>query len=131
MKVSESRDLDLDFEMHPVTGDVVILKGVDAVKRSIRNLIFLNKNEKPFHPEVGGNLRGLLFENFSDPFVRRDIRDTISWLVSRYEPRAKIKDILVKPSFGHNSLDVNIEFVILGDSYGLPATLPITLERLR
>ena len=131
MRVSESRDLDLDFEMHPVTGDVVTLKGVDAVKRSIRNLIFLNTLEKPFHPEIGGNIRSLLFENFSDPFVRRDIHDDIKFIIEKFERRARVKNIFVKPQFGYNSLEVKVEFEIIGDSYPQPAILPLTLERLR
>ena len=34
-------DLDLDFTSHPVTNDVVKITDVEAVKRSVRNLIKL------------------------------------------------------------------------------------------
>ena len=44
-------DLDLDFTRHPVTNDVVKIEDVDAVKRSVRNLINTNFYERPFHPE--------------------------------------------------------------------------------
>ena len=55
-------DLDLDFTRNPVTSDVVKLTDVEAVKRSVRNLVNTNKGERPFHPEIGCGIRGLLFE---------------------------------------------------------------------
>ena len=39
-------DLDLDFAKHPVTKDVVRKTDVEAVKRSVRNLIRTNRYEK-------------------------------------------------------------------------------------
>ena len=46
-------DLDLDFTAHPVTKDIVRKTNVEAVKRSVRNLIRTNMYERPFHPEIG------------------------------------------------------------------------------
>ena len=40
-------DLDLDFIAHPTTGDVVKKTGVDAIKRSVRNLILTNFYDRP------------------------------------------------------------------------------------
>ena len=56
-------DLDLDFTRNPVTSDVVKLTDVEAVKRSVKNLIQTNHYERPFHPEIGSDVRALLFEN--------------------------------------------------------------------
>tara|TARA_B100001059_G_C17724909_1_gene522867 strand:- start:207 stop:602 length:396 start_codon:yes stop_codon:yes gene_type:complete len=131
MKVSESKDLDLDFELHPVTGDINVLTGMNAVKRSIRNLIMLNTLEKPFHPEIGANLRSKLFENFASPFVRRDVKDIIAYTINNYEPRAALKNVLVNAKYDNNSLEVKIEFQIKGDSVATVGVLPLTLERLR
>ena len=55
-------DLDLDFTMHPVTKDVSIKRNVEAIKRSVRNLIMTNPFERPFHPEIGSGITGLLFD---------------------------------------------------------------------
>jgi phage baseplate assembly protein W len=57
------KDLDLDFQKNIATSDIQKLTDVEAVKRSVRNLINLNHYEKPFHPEIGSNLRAMLFEN--------------------------------------------------------------------
>ena len=59
------KDLDLDFGRNVVTNDVNKLTDVEAVKRSVRNLIQTNHFERPFHPEIGGNVRALLFELIS------------------------------------------------------------------
>ena len=59
------KDLDLDFGRNTVTNDVNKLTDVEAVKRSVRNLINTNHFERPFHPEIGGNVRALLFENMT------------------------------------------------------------------
>ena len=59
------KDLDLDFGLNPVTKDVNKLTDAEAIKRSVRNLINTNHFERPFHPEIGGNVRALLFENMT------------------------------------------------------------------
>ena len=56
------KDLDLDFQQNTATKDIQKMLDVESVKRSVKNLINLNHYEKPFHPEIGSNLRGMLFE---------------------------------------------------------------------
>ena len=59
------RDLDLDFSINSATKDIQKLSDVESVKRSVRNLINTNHYERPFHPEIGSNLRAMLFENIT------------------------------------------------------------------
>ena len=59
------KDLNLDFQQNTATKDIQKMLDVEAVKRSVKNLISLNHYEKPFHPEIGSNLRGMLFENIT------------------------------------------------------------------
>ena len=56
------KDLDLDFGRNTTTNDVNKLTDVEAVKRSVRNLINTSHYDRPFHPEIGSSVRGLLFE---------------------------------------------------------------------
>ena len=56
-------DLNLNFTRNPATGDVARLTDIEAVKRSVRNLVLTNQFERPFHPEIGSSVRALLFEN--------------------------------------------------------------------
>ena len=62
------KDLDLNFIPHPVKKDVNKKVGVNAIMQSLTNLILLNHYEKPFHPEIGSNVRKMLFEPI-DPVV--------------------------------------------------------------
>ena len=52
-------DLNLDFQQNTATKDIQKIEAVEAVKRSVKNLVSLNFYEKPFHPEIGSNIRGL------------------------------------------------------------------------
>ena len=56
------KDLDLNFGRNTVTNDVNKLTDVEAVKRSVRDLINTNHYERPFHPEIGSDVRAMLFE---------------------------------------------------------------------
>ena len=55
-------DLNLDFQQNTATKDIQKIEDVEAVKRSVKNLVSLNFYEKPFHPEIGSGIRDLLFE---------------------------------------------------------------------
>ena len=85
-------DLDLNFTRHPVTNDVVKIEDVDAVKRSVRNLINTHFYERPFHPEMGCGVRDLLFENYT-PMTGIFIRRKIEEVLTNYEPRANVSSI--------------------------------------
>ena len=61
------RDIDLNFGRNPVTNDIAKVEDVNAVKRSVRNLIQTNFYERPFHPELGSGIRDLLFEKWVIP----------------------------------------------------------------
>ena len=79
------KDLNLNFTSNPVTGDVTNVTDVNAVKRSVRNLLLTNHYDKPFHPEIGSNVTALLFENFG-PITGNQLSRTIEELISNFEP---------------------------------------------
>ena len=83
------KDLNLDFQQNTATKDIQKITDVESVKRSVRNLINLNHYEKPFHPEIGSNLRGMLFENIT-PQISHYIRKQIELLIKNYEPRCRL-----------------------------------------
>ena len=62
--VKQYSDLDLFFSMKKVSKDISRVFDIQAVKRSVRNLILMNHYEKPFHPEIGSGVRDVLFENY-------------------------------------------------------------------
>ena len=122
------KDLDLDFGRNIVTNDVNKLTDVEAVKRSVRNLINTNHFERPFHPEIGGNVRALLFENMT-PLTALNLQRKIEEVLSNFEPRAKITQIIADPDIDRNGYRLEIRFYVIGIQN--PITVETFLERLR
>ena len=104
-------DLNLDFQQNTATKDIQKITDVESVKRSVRNLINLNHYEKPFHPEIGSNLRGMLFENIS-PQMSHAISKEIDLLIRNFEPRARLVQVSTMPSIDRNAYAATISFYV-------------------
>ena len=105
------KDLNLDFKQNTATKDIQKMLDVASVKRSVRTLINLNHYEKPFHPEIGSNLRGMLFENIT-PQMSHAISKEIGLLIENFEPRAKLVQISTMPQFDRNAYAASISFYV-------------------
>ena len=86
-------DLDLDFQINPVTGDINKKTGGDAVKRSIRNLIFTNYYERPFKSFIGSKVPRLLFDNV-DMMTASFLEDALVQLINNFEPRVRLLSVV-------------------------------------
>tara|TARA_R100001591_G_scaffold25404_1_gene35447 strand:+ start:229 stop:654 length:426 start_codon:yes stop_codon:yes gene_type:complete len=122
------KDLNLNFQVNSATKDIQKITDVEAVKRSVRNLINLNHYEKPFHPEVGSNLRAMLFELMT-PQMNHVISKQIQKLILNYEPRARLVQVATIPDFDRNAYNVKISFYVV--NVPEPVTVESFLERLR
>ena len=122
------RDLDLNFTRHPVTNDVAVRVGDQAVIRSVRNLVNLNFYEKPFHSEIGGAVRQLLFENLS-PLTAQNLKDQIVKVIENFEPRVKLIEVIVQATDSQNYFNVEIKFYIQNNAS--PTGINLLLERVR
>ena len=112
------KDLNLNFTVNPVTSDVTTVTDVNAVKRSVRNLLLTNHYDKPFHPEIGSNIQSLLFENFG-PITGNQLARQIEELIANFEPRANVESVECFPLPDTNTYDVRIYFYV----ENLPAEL--------
>ena len=121
-------DLDLDFKINPITGDINKKKGVDAVKRSIRNLIFTNFYERPFKSELGSGVTTLLFDNV-DVITASSIKDAILLLINTYERRVQLTNVEVYADIDNNGFNIQMSYIILNTEQ--PATFNLFLERIR
>jgi phage baseplate assembly protein W len=126
--VREFKDLDLNFNIHPVKKDINRNIGPMAVINSVKNLILTNHYEKPFRPEIGSNVRRLLFENL-DVVTATTIRNEIQRMIENYEPRASIINLKVNADFDNNGFKVYMEFYIVNQTS--PVTINFFLERIR
>ena len=122
------KDLNLDFQQNSATKDIQKMLDVESVKRSVRNLINLNHYEKPFHPEIGSNLRALLFENIT-PQISHFIGKQIELLIKNYEPRCRLVQVANMPNLDRNGYSVSISFYVV--NHPEPVQVETFLERLR
>ena len=122
-------DLDLFFEKKIPNNDVNKITDIQAVKRSVRNLVLLNPYEKPFHPEIGSGVRGMLFELMS-PFVAAQLTKKIEDVINNFEPRARLVSVRSIPDYDRNAYEVSVEFYVVNAPTEL-VDLTVMLERLR
>jgi len=127
-KVRTFTDLNLTFDKHPLTADVLTRVDDDAVKNSIKNLVLTKNFERPFHPEIGSQVTNLLFENFT-PITVELVKKTIITVISTYEPRARLIDVRVAETNDPNEIAITIEFMTINTTR--PITVTTFLYRVR
>ena len=127
--VRQYRDLDLFFSRKSDSKDVNILTDILAVKRSVRNLVLLNHYEKPFHPEIGSGVRGILFEPMT-PITAYILSKKVEEVIENFEPRVKLVGVRAIPDLDRNAYEVTVEFYVLNAPTEL-AELTVLLERSR
>ena len=121
-------DLDLAFAKNPLSLDVNVKTDVDAVKRSIKNLIIPGRYERLFQPDLSAGVSGLLFEQLT-PGTKNTIETRIRQTIQKNEPRANLRNVQVLEDFDNNELKVTIDFTVVNISR--PVNLEFTLRRLR
>jgi phage baseplate assembly protein W len=104
------RDLDLLFKAHPITGDVTTRSDVEAVKRSVKNIVLTNHYERPFKPGFGGSLRDLLFELNTDRKIRK-VQERIADTIKNFEPRVDAVSTIISNN-DSNEINVQIFYTI-------------------
>tara|TARA_B100000965_G_scaffold36319_1_gene26792 strand:- start:1610 stop:1999 length:390 start_codon:yes stop_codon:yes gene_type:complete len=107
------RDFSLTFEKNAVTNDVLSLKNEAAIKQSVKNIVLYNFFEKPFDPFFGGNIVGLLFENFT-PTMDLEIKYRLEEAIEVYEPRVTAVSVNTVFEEDRNEFNVSINYLILG-----------------
>ena len=120
-------DIDVNMTLHPQTGDLVLKYDINAIKRSIKNLLTTNLYERPFKPSIGIDLRGMLFELSTAGTDAVVLEADIIQLINNFEPRANVTDV-VSSLFG-NDLNVTVYMTIANDPR--PQELTVSLERVR
>ena len=118
-------DIDINMANHPDTNDIVLKYDINAVKRSLKNLMQTNHYERLFKPSLGLNLRGMLFE--LDDAHTSVLKGEIISLINIFEPRCNVRSIALN-SVG-NTLNVMLHVTIMNDPR--PHELDLILERVR
>ena len=121
-------DLDLFFEKKS-NKDIKKITDILAVKRAVRNLIFTNVFDKPFHPEISSGVRDMLFENMT-PLTAVLLTKKIEDVIANFEPRVRLTGISSVPNLDANAYEVTLQFFIVNTPTE-PVELTVFLERLR
>lgn len=122
------KDLDLNFNIHPIKKDVTKQIGEYAVINSVKNLVQTNFYERPFRPQIGSGIRNLLFE-VVDTVVAAQLERAISEVIKNYEPRVKVSMVIAQPSPDDNRYNIKMEFFIINNPN--PISIDFFLERIR
>ena len=123
------KDFNFNFTRHPVTGDIAKLTNISAVKASVKNLVQTNFYERPFHPEIGSDVRRALFEPMT-PQVATRLGRNIEDVIVNFEPRAELISVIVNARIDRNAYEATIKFNVVNSETD-EQTLNLFLERLR
>ena len=123
------KDLSITFKKHPVSNDLVQVKDKAAIVQAITALLLTYKGERPFQPELGCDVRNMLFEPLdygSAALIKTSIKETIT----RYEPRITVDSIICDPDYDSNGYNVELFYTIVGRE-DTPVAVDFFLERTR
>ena len=107
------KDINLSFKRHPVTNDVLTVSNEDAIKRSVKNIIFTTLGEKPFMPQFGSVISESLFE-LSTNLNEVRITDEIKTSLMNYEPRIDNIEVTVTVAPDTNEMNCTVQYDIVG-----------------
>ena len=107
------KDINLSFKRHPVTNDLIVIKNEDAIKKSVKNIIFTILGEKPYLPFFGSSINNSLFE-LSNPLDEIRISDEIQSTLLNYEPRIDNIVVSVKTDPDNHELNATVQYDITG-----------------
>lgn len=122
------KDLDLNFTIHPVKEDINTHSNEYAIINSVKNLVLTNHYERPFQPEIGSNIRKLLFDNL-DAVTAAQIEREIEETINNFEPRAGVSKVTAVAAPDENGYKIELEFFVLNNTS--PITINFFLERIR
>jgi len=122
------KDLDLNFTIHPIRKDINTHKNEYTIINSVKNLVLTNHYERPFQPEIGSNIRRLLFENV-DAITAAQIEREITETVENFEPRVQVSKVTAAADPDNNGYKVTLEFFVINNAN--PITINFFLERIR
>lgn len=105
-------DVNSNFKAHPVTGDLIVVKGNEAIKQSIKTLLSTKHYERLFQPEIGCSIDQYLFEPMSE-LNTIQMKRSIETALSTLEPRIELLNVSVLPEPDYNRYTITIVYGII------------------
>ena len=107
------KDINLSFKRHPVTNDVLTIRDEDAIKTSVKNIIFTILGEKPFQPNFGSVINESLFD-LSTNLSAISVSDDIKASLDNHESRINNVDVAVSVFADTNEMNCTVQYNIVG-----------------
>ena len=123
------KDINMSFKVNPLTFDLIANTNETAIARSVRNLILTAPGERPFNPELGSQVSRLLFEPMDD-ITTEALKEQIENTINNFEPRVRLRQVVVKPNFDIGEYDIAIRYDIIGIE-AQPQQLSFALQQTR
>ena len=105
-------DIRGDLSLNPATDDVLLVTNEDAIRTSIINLLNTDRYERVMQPNIGSNIRSLLFEN-ADVQTAYNLRELIYETIETFEPRCQLIDVIVEDDQDRNAYNLYITFTLI------------------
>lgn len=121
-------DFTVNLDVHPDTGDLFRITDVNAIKRSLKNIMLTNYYERPFQPKLATNINGMLFENIGADTLSL-LSDTITYAINKYEPRVNILTLNATANNDADSVAINLVFTI--NNIPDQQTMNVVVNRVR
>lgn len=122
---------DIPFIMtkNPFTGDLNLVKDVNAIKQSVKNIILTIRRERPFNMAFGANPRNSLFDTLTT-LTEIECKNLISSSIATFERRVELKDIGIEQSrINPNRINILVIYSII--DIGIVDSIVVSLERTR
>jgi len=121
-------DFTNDLDFNPVSEDVAVKLNENSIKQAIKNILFTDRGERFFQPNLGGNIRAMLFENIT-PQLLVSMKQQISTTIKTHEPRCNLIDVVCSAAEDENGVYVSIVFNVINKQESV--VLEVVLERVR
>ena len=95
----------------------------DVVKSNVLSIFAIELGERVMRPEVGANIRGLIFESFG-PLLEARLKRAIRTAIANNEPRARVLSIDITQE--DTVVNVDILYSALGFQDTVSIALPST-----
>lgn len=123
-----SSDFLTSFAVSPVGNQLGRVVNERAIVQSLKNIISTNLGERLFQPNIGSDVRRMLFENIAEENLTA-VSSYIQTAILRNEPRVSLINIDVTAYPEENGIAITIYYNIINN----PETLSFTyiLKRVR
>ena len=121
-------DFFVGLDIHPGKKDLARATNENAIKRSIINLLLTDYDERIYQPNLGANLKYLLFEP-ADGETLSLMRQQIDTCLSKFEPRMNVQSLQLETSADEQQINVTLVFNTV--TIPKPITINLILNRVR